>query len=74
MHGFIKQSNTKWYLNSDCSNYITEGKTLFSFFDPKKRGFISYGDNKEERIIFIGIVGKFPNLTIKEVLLVDGLK
>lgn len=36
-------------------------------------GFVSYGDNNKGNIIGISIVGKFPNPTIEEVLLIDGL-
>lgn len=38
---------------------MTEDKTIFSSFTPKKGGFILYGDNKKRRIIYSSIIGKY---------------
>lgn len=52
---------------------MTRDDSLISSFTSRKRGFVSYGENKG-KVIGIGTIGKFPNLMIMEVLLVDGLK
>lgn len=70
IHECLIVSNIKWHFDSDCSKQVNEDEYLFSFFTPK-REFLS--PNKE-KIIGIGIVGKFLNLTWEKALLVDGLK
>lgn len=53
---------------------MTRDKNLFFYFSSKKRGFVSYDDNNNGRIIGIINVGKFPSSTIGNVVLVDDLK
>lgn len=67
-------SNSKLYLDSVCSKHMTRDESLFSSFTPRKGGFVSYDYTNKGKIIGIGTFGKFPNPTIGEVLLVDGLK
>lgn len=43
-------------------------KSIFSFFTPRNRGYISYGDNKKGKIIGTCTIVNFSNPTIKEVL------
>jgi hypothetical protein len=40
----------------------------------KKKGFVSFGDNNQGKILGKGVVGNASTTTIKDVLLVDGLK
>lgn len=66
--------NSKCHLDSGCSKQMSKDKNIFSFFTPKKWGFVSDDDNNKGRIVGFGIVGKNINLTIKDVLLIKDLK
>jgi len=46
---------------------------VFIDFTRKERGFVSYGDNNQDKILGKGVVGN-PSNTIKDVMLVDGVK
>ena len=70
----LKAKNSNWYLDSGCSKHMTGDKSNFSLLTPKKHGHVSYGDNNKGKIIGIGTIGKSPNTTIENVLLVEGLK
>jgi len=47
---------------------------MFINFTRKERGFVSYGDNNQGKILDKGVVGNPSTTTIKDVMLVDGLK
>jgi len=47
---------------------------MFIDFTRKERGFVSYGDNNQGKILGMGVVGNPSTTTIKDVMLVDGLK
>jgi len=47
---------------------------MFIDFTRNKRGFVSYGDNNQGKILGKGVVGNPSTATIKYVRLVDGLK
>ena len=53
---------------------MTGDKSKFSFLSLKAKGFVTYGDNNQGRILGIGKVGKSPQTMIDNVLLVKGLK
>ena len=53
---------------------MTGDKSKFSFLTPKAKGFVTYGDNNQGRILGVGKVGKSPQTMIDDVLLVEGLK
>jgi len=40
----------------------------------KHDGYVTYGDNNREKILGVGDIGGKASVTIKDVLLVDGLK
>ena len=63
-----------WYLDSGCSHHMTGDKTMFSSISPRDGGHVTFGDNAKGKIIGQGKVGKSPNPTIEDVLLVNGLK
>ena len=63
-----------WYLDSGCSHHMTENKTMFSQLIPKNGGIVTFGDNAKGKTIGEGKIGKAPNTTIDNVLLIDGLK
>lgn len=43
---------------------MTWDESIFSFFTPKKGGFVPYGDDKKGRINGTSTIGKFLNPTI----------
>jgi len=47
---------------------------MFINFTRKERRFVSYGDNNQGKILGKGVVGNPSTITIKDVMLVDGLK
>jgi hypothetical protein len=47
---------------------------MFIDFTRKEKGFVSYEDNNRGRILGKGVVGNPSTTTIKDVMLVDGLK
>jgi hypothetical protein len=53
---------------------MTGDESLFIEFTPKRKGFVTYGDNNKGAILGEGIVGNPSTTTISDVILVDGLK
>lgn len=53
---------------------MTGDISLFIDFVPKKKGFVTYGDNNKETILGKGSVGNSSSTTISYVMLVDGLE
>jgi len=47
---------------------------MFIDFTRKEKGFVSYGDNNQGKILGKGVVRNPSTTTIKDVMLVDGLK
>jgi len=47
---------------------------MFIDFTRKEKGFVSYGDNNQGKILGKGVVGNPSTTTIKDVMLVNGLK
>jgi len=47
---------------------------MFIDFKRRERGFVSYGDNNQGKILGKGVVGNPSTTTIKDVMLVKGLK
>jgi len=70
----LATSQRKWYLDSDCSRHMTEDTSMFIDFTRKERGFVSYGDNNQGKILGKGTVGNPSTTTIKDAMLVDELK
>jgi len=64
----------KWYLDSDCSRYMTEGPNLFATLSSYKGGMVTFEDDGKGKIIGTGTIGKKHFPTLENVLLVDGLK
>src|ERR1044072_6860264 len=50
--GVLKEED--WYLDSGCSKHMTGDKSKFSFLTPKAKGFVTYGDNNQGRILGVG--------------------
>jgi len=70
----LATSQRKWYLDSGCSRHMTGDTSMFIDFSRKERGFVSYGDNHQGKILGKGVVRNPSKTTIKEVMLVDELK
>lgn len=66
--------SNKWYIDSGCSQHMTGERDLFLDLTHKDGGFVTFGDNAKGKVVGIGMVGKPHLTTIKNVLLVDGLK
>ena len=69
-----KAKKNIWYLDSGCFHHTTGDKAIFSSISPKDGGYAICGDNAKGKIVGQGKVDKSPNLTIDDVLLVNGLK
>ncbi|XP_050896206.1 uncharacterized protein LOC127102934 [Lathyrus oleraceus] len=63
-----------WFLNSGCSRHMMGDISLFIEFVPKKKGFVTYGDNKKGVILGKSSVGTPLSTSISDVMLVAGLK
>jgi len=53
---------------------MTGDTSIFIDFTRKEIGFVSYGDNNQGKILGKGVVGNPSTTTIKDIMLVDGLK
>ena len=52
---------------------MTGERAMFSSISPIDGGYVTFGDNAKGKMVGEGKVGKSPNTTIENVLLVDGL-
>ena len=70
-----KMKDTKWYLDNGYSRHMTRNASLLaSFKSTKEDDYVTFGDNKKDKLLRVGNVGKTPIPTIDEVLLITGLK
>ena len=65
------KSKKRWYLDSGCSRYMMDDINQFFTIKKKDEGFVTFGDNKKEKIIGIGNIKITPSTFIENVLLVD---
>ncbi|XP_050895540.1 uncharacterized protein LOC127102179 [Lathyrus oleraceus] len=63
-----------WFLDSGFSRHMTGDISLFIDFTPKKKVFVTYGDNNKGAILGKGSVGNPSSTNIYDVILVEGLK
>ena len=70
----LKAKTEFWYLDSGCSKHMTGDKDKFTYLLPRTKGYVTYGDNNKGKILGIGKVGKSSNISIENVLYVEGLK
>ena len=63
-----------WYLDSGCSKHMIGDALQLINLKWKPDGYVTYGDNNRGRILGVGDIGGDDNITIRDVLLVDGLK
>ena len=52
----------KWYINGECSRYMTEETNLFSYLEIKKGGKVKFGDNTKGKIDKLGHEEKIKEL------------
>ena len=65
----------KWYLDSGCSNHMTNSYNLFATLSREfEGGNVTFGDNSKGKILGIGNIPINSSNFIENVLLVDGLK
>ena len=69
-----KAKKNMWYLDGGCSRHMTGDRAIFSSISSKDGGYVTFGDNAKGKIVGEGKVGKSPNPTIDDVLLVNSLK
>ena len=65
---------SKWILDSGCSHHMTGDHSLLSTLKSKDDGTVTFGDNAKGKIVGIGNIGNPEDPSIKNVLLIDGLK
>ena len=53
---------------------MTGDESKFAFLKRRKRGYVTFGDNENGKIIGHGSIGNNFSFPIEDVLLVDGLK
>lgn len=63
-----------WFLDSGCSRKMTDDISLFIDFMPKKKGFLTVGDNNKGAILGKGNVSNPSSTIISDVIPVGGLK
>jgi len=63
-----------WYPDSGCSKHMTGYSTQLINFKWKSVGYVTYGDNNRGTIIGVGNIGGNDRVTVKDVLLIEGLK
>lgn len=63
-----------WFLDSGFSRHMMGDIFLFIDFTPKKKGFVTYGDNNKGAILGKDSVSNPSSTTISTVILVKGLK
>ena len=64
----------QWYLDSGCSRHMTGQESHFKSLKIKDGGEVAFGGDGKEKIIGIGDIGNTSSNSIKNVLLVRGLK
>ena len=68
------KSKKRWYLDSGCSRHMTGDINQFFVIKRKDEGFVTFGDNKKEKIIDIDNIKITPSTFIEKVLLIDKMK
>ena len=70
----VRAKKNMWCFDCGFSHHMTGEKAMFSHILPKDGGYVIFDDNSKDKIVGEGKVGNFPNPTIDDVLLADGLK
>jgi len=70
----VSGGNQLWFLDSGCSRHITEDRLNFLLLTNFDGGSVAFGNDKYEKIISVGKIGKSPSHSIDNVYLVDSLQ
>ena len=75
MHTSLKVfSSCLWYLDSECSHYMTGDKALFKSLKEKVDDYVTFGDGSHAQVLGKGTI-EIPRLPpLKDVLYIKGLK
>ena len=65
---------SKWYLDNGCSRHMTGDHSKFLSLTKKDGGYVTFSGNGKGKIIGIGTISINDNISIDDVLLVQGLK
>ncbi|MCI06033.1 RNA polymerase-associated protein RTF1-like, partial [Trifolium medium] len=47
----LESVERRWFLDSGCLRHMTGDRSLFIEFTPKKKGFVTYGDDNQGAIL-----------------------
>jgi hypothetical protein len=62
----------KWLMDSGCSRYMTGDKKWFSSLTPlSHKEYVTFGDDKKDKVLSTGVIKVNNNFTLKNVALVD---
>jgi hypothetical protein len=65
----------KWLMDSGCSRHITGDKKWFSSLTPlSHKEYVTFGDEKKDKVLGTGIIKANNHFTLKDVALVDKLR
>ncbi|XP_070041544.1 uncharacterized protein [Nicotiana tomentosiformis] len=74
IHGAVKESNQRWYMDSDCSKHMTGTTDDFLSLKTLQGGSVFFGNGKKGYILGVGRVGKTLTHSVENVYYVNGLK
>ena len=69
-----KKTKRSWYLDRDCSRYISDDKDQFVTQETKEERVVTFSDNSKGHIIRIDKIRITPSTFIENILYVRGLK
>jgi hypothetical protein len=65
----------KWLMDSGCTRHMTENKKWFSSLTPlSHKEYVSFGDDKNGKVLSTGIIKVTDYFTLNDVALVDELR
>jgi hypothetical protein len=65
----------KWLMDSGCTRHMTENKKWFSRLTPlSHKEYVSFGDDKNGKVLSTGIIKVTDYFTLNDVALVDELR
>ncbi|XP_070050224.1 uncharacterized protein [Nicotiana tomentosiformis] len=71
--GTVKGSCQQWYMDSDCSKYMTGSTNDFLSLKPMQGGNVSFGNGRKGYILGVGRIEKSLSHSIENMYYVNGL-
>jgi hypothetical protein len=69
-----KGLQNKWLMDSGCSRHMTSDKEWFSSLtNLSHKEYVTFGDNKNGKVLGTGVIKVNNNFTLKDIALVDKL-